>query len=586
MKSLPWEISPKYPLWSLCLFTRPYALRVCFAVLAMLLATCALLAIPYAFGMIFDHGFSLDTLTERTESYRWFMVATLGAAVFSAWRFYLVSWLGEKVVADVRKKVFGSILRFDMQQFETLKTGEILSRLGTDTTLIQQVIGSSFSIFLRSALQALGALGGMLLSSAWLTLVFCVAVPLLMGPFWAIMRAQRALARENQDKIAEMGAFAGEVLHAIYITKAFAHEAYDERHYAHSVDEVYRAGLKRVRRRSVLVLVVVIALALALALVLWVGSQLVLQEGLTPGALAQFFSYSVFMVVSVLSMSEVWGDLQRITAASERIVELCTTKPSIVCGDYSYESSRVNAAITFDAVAFAYPARLEKEVLVDFSCSVGKGQTVALVGASGAGKSTVLQLLMRLYEAKRGSILIDNIPIQNLSLQALRASISVVPQEVVVFSGTIYDNIAYGHPEAKRSKVLEAAKAALVDEFVSQLADGYETPVGERGMRLSGGQRQRIAIARAFLRNAPILLLDEATSSLDAENERLVQTAIDRLMHKRTTIVIAHRLATVQKADKILVLYAGKVAACGTHQELMQSNARYAHLAKLQFVAD
>ena len=578
------QMNVHYPFLSLLTLMRPYALRVVWAFVAMVLATAAFLCIPYAMGHVFDEGFSKQALAQRTDAFVWFLAVSVATAVFSAWRFYLVSWLGEKVVADLRKKLFSNLLRLDITQYEQLKTGEILSRLSTDTSLIQQVVGSSLSIMLRSALQSLGALIMLFVTHAYLATLFVVLIPLLLGPFWVVMRAQRALARQNQDKIASMGAFAGEVLQAISVTKAFSHEPFDADTYNKSVDEVYESSLKRVRRRSLLVIIVMLALTSALMAVFWVGSQLLIAGALSAGELAQFFLYAALLVTGMLSVSEVWGDMMRISAASERVVELCVAQPTItavepVCVP-PYPLLR--PCISFHNIFFAYPSRSDRSVLTGMGFDVEPGTTVALVGASGAGKSTVLQLLLRFYEQQSGDVKIDGYHTKHMPLEYLRSLISMVPQDVVVFSGSIYQNIAYGDPSASKDRVLAAAKLALVDAFVKHLPDGYETQVGERGMRLSGGQKQRLSIARAFLRNAPILLLDEATSSLDAENERLVQQALEQLMVNRTTIVIAHRLATIQKADKIVVIENGTVSASGSHVELMQNSNGYAHLAKLQ----
>lgn len=584
------EMNPKYPLFSLLMLARPYLGRVAQALLAMVCAAAAFLLLPYALGNVFDYGFSKEVLMARHESFVWFIAIALLTAVLSAWRFYVVSWLGEKVVADLRKMLFARVLRFDVAQFEALKTGEILSRLSTDTSLIQQVVGSSVSILLRNSIQSAGALVMLFVTSWYLAGLFVLLVPLLLGPFWVVMRAQRALSRQNQDKIAQMGAFAGEVLYAIMVTKAFGHEAYDQVRYNNACEDVYASALKRVRRRSLLVIIIMLALTLALMTIFWVGSGLLMNQSITSGQLAQFFLYAAILVTGVLSISEVWGEIVRASAASERLVELCCTRPSIDDGlgatSLALENAKTKVGVAFSKVCFAYPSRPDAGVLNGMDFVVNPGQTVALVGASGAGKSTVLQLLMRFYEPSSGCIKIAGRKLNTITLASLREVMSVVPQEVVVFSGSILDNIQYGDPSASYERVIAAAKHALVDDFVQRLPEGYETLVGERGMRLSGGQRQRLAIARAFLRDAPILLLDEATSSLDAENERLVQKAIDQLMQSRTTLVIAHRLATVQKADCILVIEDGRVSASGKHAELLKSSPQYAHLAKLQLMQE
>ncbi|MEC8460812.1 MAG: ABC transporter transmembrane domain-containing protein [Pseudomonadota bacterium] len=580
------KLNKQYPLYSLSAFAKPYLSVVIGALVAMVLASAALLAMPYAMGHVFDQGLSRSLHFARHDAFLSFAAVSFFAALFSAGRFYLVSWLGERIIADLRKYTFTRVLRLDMHQLETLKTGEVLSRLTTDTTLVQQVLSTGFSMALRNLIQSVGAMVMLWYTSWYLTTVFLVMVPLLLVPLWGMMKKQRSLSRSNQDRIADIGAYAGEVLQAMSVTKAFTHEAYDQKAYGHIVDLSCKTSMKRVRVRSLLTVFVMLMLVGSLLTVFWVGTTLMVASPpvITAGQLAQFFLYAALLVAGVMAVTEVWGDVVRASASSERILEICAMKPTITSPRNHHLGQVIKGSITFDSVSFSYPSRPNRLVLDGFSCDIKPGNTIALVGESGAGKSTVLQLLMRFYGLSSGAICIDGVPIENYDLHHLRQAMSLVPQDIIVFSGSIFENIAYGDPEAPKSQVLQAAKLALVDDFVSNLPAGYDTLVGERGMRLSGGQRQRIAIARAFLRNAPILLLDEATSHLDSHNEYALQVVVDKLRASRTTIVIAHRLATVQKADELLFLEKGKIVARGSHRELVKANSQYAKMASLQLL--
>ena len=574
----------KYPLWSLVRFLKPYTSRAVMSLVTLLLAAAALLALPISVGNVIDTGFKhkidLDQLTN-------FTIVSFLVAVFSAWRFYLMSTLGEYVVADIRKQLFKRVLSLDAYQYETIKVGEILSRLTTDTALIEQTVGTSISLFLRNSIQLIGGCAMLFYTSWRLTTVIVIITPLALTPLLGILRYSRQLARVSQDKLAQTNAYAGEVLFAAQVAQAFNHEKKHQQYYADTITEALVAAKKRIRMRTIFSFVLSFSVCIAVMFVFWAGSQLVITDPpiITHGELVRYMAYTIFVTTAMASISEVYGDIQRASGASERILELMAAKPEIESPENPVAlPQNPQGAIELKEVTFAYPSRTDKCVLDNMSLSINPGEMVALVGPSGAGKSTLLQLLLRFYQAQEGCISIDGNDISHYSLEDLRSLIAIVPQEVIVFSGTIYENILYGRPEASEAEVLAAAKMALVDPFVAQLPDGYQTAVGERGLRLSGGQRQRLAIARAFLRNSPILLLDEATSALDAESERLVQQALDTLIKDRTTLVIAHRLATIKQADTIVFIEDGCIKAKGKHQELLAKSKAYAHLANLQFI--
>ena len=573
-----------HSLWSLLVYIRPYKRLAMWAAVALVVASVNLLLLPVSARYMMDFGFVKDAQNNEFYFVLVAIVSTL-SALSTAWRYYLVSWLGERVVADIRSKLFAKILSFDLNQFETIKVGEVLSRLTTDTSLVQQVVGISVSMAIRNVIQLVGAFCMLLVTSVYLTCVFLFSVPAMLIPFYLVMKRQRVLSRIGQDKMALSSSYAGETLFAIHVTQAFTHEPYDNQLFSNSVENAFKAQLKRIRMRSVLTVVVTLGITLGFLLVFWTGSQLLNNEQITRGQLVQFFAYAVILSSALIAMADVMGDVQRACGASERLVELLSMEPSIVTRKDAIEPKvPIQGDISYNNVVFAYPNRPERTVINEVSIQIKSGQNIAFVGHSGAGKTTMLQLLLRFYEAKFGDITIDGIAVDRLPLKTLRGAMSFVPQEVVVFSGTVYENILYGYPEASRAQVLAAGKLALVDEFVANLPDGYDTVVGERGMRLSGGQRQRLAIARAFLRDAPILLLDEATSNLDAKNERLLQKALQKLMKGRTTLVIAHRLSTVKQADQIVFMQHGRVLAVGNHEYLMEHCPEYAYLSNLQFI--
>ncbi|HVY22597.1 MAG TPA: ABC transporter transmembrane domain-containing protein [Steroidobacteraceae bacterium] len=572
------------PLAALLPFIRPYRGMLLLAALFLLVAAGAQLALPLAFRRLIDDGMALRDAATINRYFVLFLSAAILFGIFAALRFYMVSWIGERVVADIRAAVYQRIVRMDPAFFEVTKTGEVLSRLTTDTTLVQTVVGSSISMALRSIITLAGALIMLLITSASLTLIFVALLPVIVGPMLIMGRRVRKLSRTSQDRIADTSAMAGETLNAIQTVQAFQLETLNSTRFAAAVDDSFVTAVHRVRARSVLTALGTMLVFSAVTFVLWLGAHKVLSNVMTFGELSQFLMYSGYMAAAAAMLSEVWGDVQRAAGATERLIELYTATPNIVAPAHPQELPQPGKGhIRFDNITFNYPSRPDRSALQSFSLDVMPGETVALVGPSGAGKSTALQLLLRFYDPQHGQILIDGVDIATADPAAVRSRIALVPQDTVLFGTTARENIRYGRATATDAEIENAARAAAAHEFIMHLPQGYDTYLGERGTRLSGGQRQRIAIARAILRDPPILLLDEATSALDAESERLVQEALEKLMQNRTTIVIAHRLATVLKADRIAVLDQGRVVAIGRHEALIASNPLYARLAELQF---
>jgi ATP-binding cassette, subfamily B, bacterial len=575
------SVKPLRALWP---YLRPYKRTLVLAMLALLIASGAMLVLPLAFRDVIDKGMAVS---DRATIDLYF-VAFLGAAavfgVFAALRFYLVTSLGERVVADLRADIYRRVIRMDPTFFEVTKTGEVLSRLTTDTTLVQSIAGVNLSITLRSTIQLVGALALLIATSPALAGLILLLIPLVLIPLIVTGRKLRTLSRESQDRVADTSGLAGETLNAIQTVQAFTLEKLHSDRYGEAVEASFVAAQRRIKVRAVLTAVGTMIVFGGVTFVLWQGAHRVLANEMSAGELSQFLIYAVYVAISAASLSEMWGEVQRAAGAMERLVELRNATPVIVAptNPIAFPPS-ARGEIRFDDVSFRYPSRPDALALDQFSLHIRPGETVALVGPSGAGKSTTFQLLLRFYDPASGRIVIDGVDIAKATPEEVRLRIGLVPQETVLFGTSARENIRYGRPKATNEEIEAAARAAGADTFIRQLPNGYDTFLGERGTRLSGGQRQRIAIARALLKDPPILLLDEATSSLDAESERFVQEALEQLMEHRTTIIIAHRLATILKADRIVVLDHGKIAAIGTHAELLENNELYARLAALQF---
>jgi ATP-binding cassette subfamily B protein len=572
-------------------FLRPYRGRIALALLFLVLAAGATLAFPMALRSLIDGGLIQTDKGAQVMALREHFAALFAVAValglFSACRFYMVSWLGERVTADLRNAVYSHVLRQSPEFFETTQTGEVLSRLSADTTLVQTVVGSSLSMGLRNAVMGVGALGVLVWTNPVVMLQVLAVLVLIVLPSLWFGRRVRSLSRASQDRVADSSAIAAEVLNAIPVVQSYTAEGRETERFVASTNNAFATATQRSLMRSALVAFIIIATSAALLWGLYQGTQAVSEGRISAGHLGQTVVYVIILASAFAILGEVYGDLLRAAGATERLMELLGTQSPITtpANPAVAPMPPAGSAIKFEAIDFHYPSRPLQAALHDFSLSVQPGQTVALVGPSGAGKSTVFQLLLRYYDPQSGNIVLDGVDTRRMDLHALRQRVGIVPQDAVIFSSSAMENIRYGRPDATDAEVQAAAQAAFAHEFIRTLPQGYDTFLGERGVRLSGGQRQRIAIARAMLKNPPLLLLDEATSALDAESERMVQAALESAMRNRTTLVIAHRLATVQKADLIVVLDHGKVVEQGTHSALVAHGGVYAGLAALQFNA-
>ena len=584
----PKSQSPK-SLTGLIPFLTPYRGRIGLALVFLVMAATATLAFPVALRLLIDGGLVRQDKGEQMVAMREHFALLFGVAsalgIFSALRFYMVSWLGERVTADIRNAVYHHVLQQSPEFFETTQTGEVLSRLSADTTLVQTVVGSSLSMGLRNAVLGLGALSVLIWTNPLVMLQVTLVLILIVMPSVWFGRRVRKLSRASQDRIADSSAIAAEVLNAIPVVQSYTAEGRESDRFTLSTRHAFDTAIRRISARSILVCFIIIATSAALLWGLYQGTQAVVAGRISAGDLGQTVVYVILLASAFAVLGEVYGDLLRAAGATERLMELLHTRSPIASPAQPVATPlpQAGSAVRFENLNFHYPSRPLQEALSGFTLDIQAGQTVAIVGPSGAGKSTVFQLLLRFYDPQSGRIALDGVATHHMALGDLRARIGIVPQDAVIFSNSALENIRYGKPDASDDEVRQAAEAAFAHEFISTLPQGYDTFLGERGLRLSGGQRQRIAIARAMLKNPPLLLLDEATSALDAESERMVQAALESAMRNRTTLVIAHRLATVQKADLIVVLDKGRLVEQGTHAQLVARGGVYAGLAALQF---
>ncbi|MEM6670560.1 MAG: ABC transporter transmembrane domain-containing protein [Pseudomonadota bacterium] len=574
------------PLKALWPFLQPHRALIVGAVSALVAAAGFTLLLPMALRRMIDLGFDAANAAFIDQYFMAMLGVAAALATATAARYYLVTRLGERVIADLRRAVYDHVITMSPSFYEQMRTGETLSRLTTDTTVIQGVIGSTASIALRNVLVLVGGLVLLFITSPSLTGVVLLVVPLIVVPIVVLGRRVRVLSREAQDKIAESSGVAGETLQAAPTVQAFTYESAAQRRFGSATEGAFDAARRRITARAILTAIVIFLVFCAVVGVMWLGARSVMSGALSAGELGQFILYAVFVAGAVGALSEVWGELQRAAGATERLIELLQSVDPIQAPESPIPpAAPARGEIVFEDVVFSYPSRPEQAALNGLNVTIKPGETVAIVGPSGAGKTTVFQLLLRFYDPKSGSVKLDGVRLRDMDPSALRSRYSVVPQEPVIFAESAAANIRFGRPDASDAEVEAAASAAAAHDFIAALPQGYDTYVGERGVMLSGGQKQRIAIARAILRDAPVLLLDEATSALDAESEGLVQEAVERLSEGRTSLVIAHRLATVKRADRILVIDNGRIVAEGAHDQLVAEDGLYARLARMQFTA-
>lgn len=574
------DLKPLLRLWP---FVRPHGWRIAGAGFALVIGALSTLGLGGILRELVNRGFADGNVGFLDHALELMMVAISAMALAAYMRMYLGNWLGERLVADMRKALFRHMLSLDLAFYETAKTGAVVSRITADTTLLQSVVTTSAPIALRQLMTLIGGLALLFYTSAKLTGLVLIVVPIVVGSIIIFGRRVRSLSRTTRDRVADIGAYVSEMLNAIATVQAFSREPTARREFNASAERTFATSIEYARVRAMLTAFVMLVVFAAIGIILWVGGREVFAGRMTGGDLAAFIFYSTVVAGAVGSISEIMAELQRVSAAIDRIQGLLDVKPAIAPPAEPVTLPKATGALSFETVEFRYPTRPDTPALTGFSLSAAPGDTIALVGPSGAGKTTVFQLLLRFYDPQEGTIRMDGVDLRDADPQALRSRIAIVSQDPVIFSTTAMENIRYGRPEASDAEVRAAAAAANASGFIEALTDGYGTFLGERGVRLSGGQRQRIAIARAILRNPAILLLDEATSALDAESERAVQDALEPLMRGRTTLVIAHRLATVQKAKRIVVMEAGQIVASGTHAELVRDGGLYARLAALQF---
>ncbi|HTS52155.1 MAG TPA: ABC transporter transmembrane domain-containing protein [Burkholderiales bacterium] len=565
-------------------FVAPYRVRIAGAAIALIAAAASFLVIGQGLRRVVDMGFAQGNPNALNAA----LFALLGVIAVMAGatyvRFYLVSWLGERVVADIRRAVFSHLLELSPGFFEQARTGEVISRLTADTALLEQVVGTSVSMAARNTLLGLGSLVMLALTSWKLTALVLLMVPVVVAPIVLFGRRVRRLSRASQDRVADLGAYVDETLHEIRTVQAYGHEAEDRRLFGQRLAAAFETALRRIRQRAALAAAVIMLVSGGVGIIFWIGGHDVLAGRLTAGDLSAFVFYAVVVAGSVGALSEVVGDLQRGAGAAERLIEILTTQQQVTApASPLVLPEPPRGTVELDAVTFFYPTRLSQPALEQFSIGVRRGEKLALVGPSGAGKTTVFQLLMRFYDPSAGAVRLDGVDLRLVEPAAARRRIALVAQEPAIFAASVRDNVRYGRPDASEEQIRLACDAAFATEFIERLPGAYDADLGERGVRLSGGERQRVAIARAILSDRPILLLDEATSALDSESERMVQAALERLMQNRTTLIIAHRLATVRRVDSIAVIDRGRLVGLGSHEELLAGNSLYTRLAALQF---